>query len=196
VRRNRRARSSGRRRSALGSSDLLRGNLPFGEGRKRTPVGHGQGKPVRFHKGKLTLAKMTEPLNIVWSRPLPDGARPSTVTVSQDSRGRWFVSLLCEDPTVKPLPATETAVGVDAGPDHLLTLSTGEKITNPRHERRDRVRLAKAQRAHSRKKKGSANQVKARLKIARIHARNADRRRDHTMSSGSTISASVSFPPV
>jgi putative transposase len=133
----------------------------------------------RYTGGKLTLAKMIEPLDIVWSRPLPEGARPSTVTVSQDSCGRWFVSLLCEDPTVKPLPATETAVGIDAGLDHLLTLSTGEKITNPRHERRDRVRLAKAQRAHSRKKKGSANQVKARRKIARIHARIADRRRDH-----------------
>ena len=64
------------------------------------------------------------------------GAKPSTVTVSQDAAGRWFVSLLCEDPTVKPLPATGTAVGIDAGLDHLLTLSTGEKITNPRHERR------------------------------------------------------------
>jgi putative transposase len=85
-----------------------------------------------------------------------------TVTVSQDAAGRWFVSLLCEDSTVKALPATSTAVGVDAGLDHLLTCSTGEKIANPRHERRDRARLAKAQRACSRKQKGSANQAKAR----------------------------------
>ncbi|WP_338778466.1 IS200/IS605 family accessory protein TnpB-related protein [Streptomyces sp. DG1A-41] len=39
--------------------------------------------------------------DIVWSRPLPEGAVPSTVTVSRDSAGRWFVSLLCEDPRVK-----------------------------------------------------------------------------------------------
>src|SRR5919109_4249624 len=51
----------------------------------------------RFRDGWLTLAKMTEPLAIVWSRPLPDGVSPSTVTVSQDSAGRWFVSLLCDD---------------------------------------------------------------------------------------------------
>ncbi|MFE9976278.1 RNA-guided endonuclease InsQ/TnpB family protein [Streptomyces hirsutus] len=132
----------------------------------------------RYRNGRLTLAKMTEPLDIVWSRPLPEGAQPSTVTVSQDAAGRWFVSLLCEDSTVRPLPATDTAVGIDVGLDHLLTLSTGEKITNPRHERRDRARLARAQRELSRKAKGSANREKARRKVARIHARIADRRRD------------------
>ncbi|MEU8911395.1 RNA-guided endonuclease InsQ/TnpB family protein [Streptomyces mirabilis] len=133
----------------------------------------------RFRDGKLTLAKMTEPLDIVWSRPLPEGMAPSTVTVSQDAAGRWFVSLLCEDPSVKPLPATGQAVGVDVGLDHLLTLSTGEKIANPRHERRDRAALAKAQRNLARKARGDgANRRKARLKAAKIHARTADRRRD------------------
>jgi putative transposase len=133
----------------------------------------------RYYEGTLTLAKMAEPLDIVWSRPLPEGARPSTVTVSQDGCGRWFVSLLCEDPRVKLLPATDAAVGVDAGLDHLLTLSNSEKIANPRHEQRDRNRLARAQRACSRRQKGSANRAKARAKVARIHARIADRRRDH-----------------
>jgi len=83
------------------------------------------------------------------------------------------------DPGVKPLPATGTAVGVDAGLDHLLTLSTGEKIANPRHERKDRARLARAQRNLARKLKGSVNRDKARLKVARSHARIADRRRDY-----------------
>ncbi|MEV5709901.1 RNA-guided endonuclease TnpB family protein [Actinoallomurus sp. NPDC052274] len=133
----------------------------------------------RFRDGKLTLAKMAEPLNIVWSRPLPTNAKPSTVTISQDSAGRWFVSLLCEDPGITPLPSHGTAIGVDAGLDHLLTLSTGEKITNPRHERRDRARLARAQRELSRKAEGDgANRAKARRKVARVHARIADRRRD------------------
>ncbi|MBB5794536.1 putative transposase [Streptomyces caelestis] len=133
----------------------------------------------RFRDGKLTLAKMTEPLDIVWSRPLPQGATPSTVTVSQDAAGRWFVSMLCDDPGVKPLPAADTAIGVDVGLDHLLTLSTGEKVANLRHERRDRARLAKAQRELSRKARGSNNRAKARRKVARVHARIVDRRRDH-----------------
>ncbi|MFS4092522.1 RNA-guided endonuclease InsQ/TnpB family protein [Streptomyces sp. AF1A] len=134
----------------------------------------------RFRDGNLTLAKMAEPLDIVWSRPLPEGAWPSTVTVSQDAAGRWYVSLLVEDPSVKPLPATGAAVGIDVGLDRLLTLSTGEKVANPRHERRDRARLAKAQRRLARKGRGEgANRAKARRKVAKVYARITDRRRDH-----------------
>jgi putative transposase len=98
---------------------------------------------------------MAEPLDIRWSRSLPADAKPSTVTVSRDASGRWFVSMLCEDPTVKPLPVLDTALGIDAGLSSLVTLSTGEKITNPRHERRHRARLAKAQRTLAKKTKGS-----------------------------------------
>lgn len=132
----------------------------------------------RFRDGQLTLAKMAEPLAIVWSRPLPEDVQPSTVTVSRDAAGRWFVSVLCDDPSVKPLPALEAAIGIDAGLGSLLTLSTGEKITNPRHERKHRARLAKAQRTCAKKTEGSNNRAKARLKVAKIHARIAGGRRD------------------
>ncbi|QYC39811.1 putative transposase [Nonomuraea coxensis DSM 45129] len=132
----------------------------------------------RWRDGRLTLAKMGAPLDIVWSRPLPEGAEPSTVTVSRDAAGRWFVSLLVEE-KIAPLPPVERSTGVDAGLTALLTLSCGEQIVNPRHERRERRRLAKAQRALARKEKGSNNRAKARLKVARVHARIADRRRDY-----------------
>ncbi|WP_199757561.1 RNA-guided endonuclease TnpB family protein [Micromonospora sp. Llam0] len=132
----------------------------------------------RWRDGRLTLAKMSDPLDIVWSRPLPQGVAPSTVTVSQDAAGRWFVSLLCDD-WIEPAPASTAVVGVDAGLDSLFTLSSGEKIPNPRHERRDRAALVRAQRNLARKARGSANRARARLAVARIHARIADRRRDH-----------------
>ncbi|WP_043464988.1 RNA-guided endonuclease TnpB family protein [Kitasatospora sp. MBT66] len=132
----------------------------------------------RFRDGRLTLAKMTDPLDIVWSRPIPRGASPSTVTVSQDAAGRWFVSVLCDDRPTMP-GAVNAAVGIDVGITSLVTLSTGEKITNPKHERKDRERLAKAQRALSRKAEGDgSNRAKARLKVGRAYARIADRRRD------------------
>lgn len=131
-----------------------------------------------FRDGKLKLAKQDAPLDIRWSRPLPDGADPSQVTVSRDAAGRWFVSLLVEE-TITPYASTDAAVGVDLGITTLAALSTGEKVANPKHERADRAKLAKAQRNLARKKKGSANHAKARLKVARIHARIADRRRDH-----------------
>ncbi|GAB3718000.1 RNA-guided endonuclease TnpB family protein [Nocardiopsis oceani] len=130
-----------------------------------------------YRNGQLTLAKMSAPLDIVWSRPLPEGAVPSTVTVSKDSAGRWHVSILCEDTVTHHAP-TEHVVGVDAGITSLVTLSTGEKVANPRHERRDRKKLAKAQRELARKAKGSVNRDKARKKVARVHARITDRRKD------------------
>ncbi|GAA1646249.1 hypothetical protein GCM10009733_049250 [Nonomuraea maheshkhaliensis] len=121
---------------------------------------------------------MDAPSAIVWSRPLPEGAQPSTVTVSRDAAERWFVSILVEE-KINPLPPVTRNVGVDAGIAALATLSTGEKIVNLRNERRDRRKLAKAQRALARKEKGSSSRAKARLKVARVYARIADRRRDH-----------------
>jgi putative transposase len=131
----------------------------------------------RWRDNELTLAKMPGPLDIVWSRPLPEGAEPSTVTVSRDAAGRWSVSILCTD-TIRRLDPVDQAVGIDAGVTSLVTLSTGVKVTNPRHERRDRERLAKAQKVLARKAKGSKNRDRARAKVARIHARITDRRRD------------------
>lgn len=131
-----------------------------------------------YRNGQIKLAKQSEPLDIRWSRPLPDGADPSQVTVSRDSAGRYHISILVDD-TVTSHPPTDTTVGIDAGITTLCTLSTGEKITNPQHEKKDREKLAQAQRQLSKKKKGSKNREKARQKVARIHARIADRRRDY-----------------
>jgi len=131
----------------------------------------------RYRDGQIWLAKTTAPLDIRWSRPLTDGAEPSAVTVSRDAAGRWHISILVEE-VIRPLPPSAAAVGLDAGITSLVTLSTGETVTNPWHERRDRARLALAQRRLSRKTKGSANRQKAKLKVAKAHARIADRRRD------------------
>ncbi|GII97619.1 transposase [Sinosporangium siamense] len=131
----------------------------------------------RWRDGRLWLAKTDAPLDIVWSRPLPEGAEPSTVTVSRDPAGRWFVSVLVEE-RIAPLAPVKEAVGIDAGITSLVTLSTGEKIVNPRYERADRRRLAKAQRALARKARGSGNRAKAKVEVARVYARITDRRRD------------------
>ena len=79
---------------------------------------------------------------------------------------------------LRALPPATTAVGIDAGITSLVTLSTGEKITNPKHEKRDRAALAKAQRRLAKKQKGSANRAKAKVKAARVYARITDRRTD------------------
>ena len=126
----------------------------------------------------LTLAKMSEPLNIVLSRPLPKGAKPSTVTVSTDGANRYFVSLLLEE-EIKPLPVVNKQVGLDLGLKSMVVTSDGYTYGNPKFFAKDEKKLAQAQRRQTRKKKGSKNRAKARHKVAKIHAKIADRRRDY-----------------
>ncbi len=158
----------------------------FFEGRAEYPTfkkKHGQQSATytdnafTLKNGKLTLAKQKEPLHIVWSRPLPEGAQPSSVTVSKDKSGRYFVSILVEE-GIGTLPLIDKAVGIDLGLKSFLITSDGETIPNPKYYVRDEKKLAKAQRKHARKKKGSKNRNKARKKVARLHARIADTRRD------------------
>jgi putative transposase len=122
----------------------------------------------------LTLAKMDGPLDIRWSRPLPKGCQPTTVTVSKDTANRYFVSILVEE-EIKPLPGVNSMVGLDLGLTSMVVLSTGEMVSNPKYFATDEKKLAKAGRRLAKKKKGSRNRAKARLKVARI----ADRRRDY-----------------
>ncbi|MEV8544234.1 RNA-guided endonuclease TnpB family protein [Streptomyces sp. NPDC051572] len=165
--------------TAFGNFFAQRAKYPRFKSRKKSRASAEYTRSAfTWREEQLTLAKMADPLDIRWSRPLPEGTEPTTVTVSRDAAGRWFVSLLCQD-TIAPAAATTAAVGLDAGITSLVTLSTGEKVANPKHERRDRARLARAQRELSRKAKGSANREKARRRVARVHARIADRRRDH-----------------
>ncbi len=131
-----------------------------------------------WRNGALTLATMDDPLDIRWSRPLPEGATPTTVTVSRNSAGRYFVSLLVEE-SIEPLPPTEGQIGVDLGLTAMVSTSGGEQVGNPRYFASDEKKLARAQKRLARKHKDSKNREKARRKVARIHARIADRRRDY-----------------
>lgn len=125
----------------------------------------------------LRLAKMSQPLAIRFSRTIARAAKVTTVTVSKDAAGRFFVSILCDD-TVAPKPATAGKIGIDLGLTHFAILSTGEKIAAPNVFRKNETKLAKLQRRLAKKQKGSKNRAKARLKVARLHARITDARRD------------------
>ena len=126
----------------------------------------------------LTLAKMDAPLSMVWHRPLPDGCKPSSVTVTKDEADRYFVSILAEE-DIKPLEVTPQMVGLDLGLKSMVITSDGHTYGNPKFFAKEEKKLAKAQRRHAKKKKGSKNRAKARLKVARIHKKIADRRRDY-----------------
>ncbi len=126
---------------------------------------------------ELRLSKMSEPLPIRWSRPLPKDAKPTTITVSRDTAGRYFVSFLVEE-DFKALDMTPQTVGIDLGLHDVVTLSTGEKTGNEHFFAQDEKRLGLLQRRHAKKQKHSKNREKARRKVAKLHARIADRRRD------------------
>ncbi len=125
----------------------------------------------------LKLAKMAEPLAIRWSRQIPKAAKVTTVTVSKDTAGRYFVSLLCDD-AVAVKHEVSGKVGIDLGLSHFAILSTGEKVAAPNTFRKNEAKLAKLQRRLAKKQKGSNRRAKAKLKVARLHAKIADSRRD------------------
>src|SRR6266516_4534849 len=101
----------------------------------------------------LTLAKMDEPLTIVWSRCLPAGCKPSTVTITKDTADRYFVSLLIEE-EIKPLPVTPKMIGLDLGITSMVVTSDGLQHGNPKFFAQDEKKLARAQRRQAKKKKG------------------------------------------
>lgn len=157
----------------------------FFEGRAKYPVfkskRHRQSaeftrSAFKYRDGKLYLAKSKTPLDIRWSRELP--SEPSTVTISKDSAGRYFVSCLCEFEPSK-LPVTPNVIGIDLGLKDLFVTDKGERVGNPRHTAKYAAKLAKAQRRLSKKKLGSANRAKARQKVAKIHAKISDCRQDN-----------------
>ncbi len=114
-------------------------------------------------------------LKVRWSRPLP--AAPSSLTVTKDSCGRYFLSFVVDtEPAI--LPRLETESGIDLGLSAFAVLSDGTKIHSPRFLRRAEKKLKRLQRELSRKAMGSKNRAKARIKVAHQHAKVADRRRD------------------
>lgn len=120
-----------------------------------------------YQDGTLTLAKMAQPLDIKWSRDLP--SEPSTVTVIREADGRWYVACRVQiEP--EPLVGGRDHIGIDLGLIDLVTLSTGEKIPNPRHLKKRQRRLARDLRRLARKQKGSRNRVKAKRRVARSHS--------------------------
>ncbi|WP_112138624.1 RNA-guided endonuclease InsQ/TnpB family protein [Glycomyces dulcitolivorans] len=120
--------------------------------------------------GRLYLAKIGH-LRVAWSRELPSD--PSSVTVLLTPTGKYFVSFVVAvdegAELLEPLADPDAETGVDLGLKDFAALRGGRVIENPRFFRRMERRLRKAQRALSRKSKGSANRAKARLRVAKVH---------------------------
>lgn len=134
----------------------------------------------RFRDGRLFLAKMSAPLGFVWSWPDIDPATldPSTVTVSREADGRYYVSFSVEVEDPEPLPGTGAVVGVDLGVKDFAVTSDGGRVPNPRHLERKAKNLARYQRRMARCQRGSANRRKAKKRVAVAHRKVRNDRND------------------
>lgn len=116
------------------------------------------------------------PLRMVWSRPLP--SVPKSVTVYRDPVGHWWASFVVRI-EAEELPASGMVTGLDVG---LTTYATTEfadaDVANPRFARNAAKALARSQRNLARKQKGSNGRAKARTRVAKVHAKVANQRRD------------------
>ena len=138
----------------------------------------------RNHTHRLYLSKIGH-IPIELDRRLPVG-KVKTCTVKREG-DRWFIILTYE--VANPAPPTGTPqkpVGVDIGLTHLATLSTGEMVEPPKFLRHMENLLKRRQRDVSRKVKGSRNREKAKVRLARCHAKVRDQRRDfaHKLTTG------------
>lgn len=161
--------------SAFSNFYAGRAKYPTFKSKRHKQAAEFSSTAFKYRDGKLYMAKSKAALDVRWSRPLP--CTPSTITITKDAAGRYFVSCICDfEPT--SLPISSFIVGIDVGLKDLFVTDTGFKSGNPRHTAKYAARLALLQRRLSKNGKGSKNRAKARLKVARLHAKIADCRQD------------------
>jgi putative transposase len=137
----------------------------------QVPVGcHLDAEAKRLRVMHVGLVKL------IPHRPLE--GTPKTATISRSSTGKWYVCFSCECAEPSPLPATGAVVGIDVGLKTFAILSTGQEVANPRFFRQEERALARVQRAHSKRTKGTPERATHRKVVARVHERTRWRRTD------------------
>ena len=154
------------------------------KGLDRIPLCEPHPKVWSLVDGALHFPKLG-PMRVIQHRSLE--GTPKTCTIAREV-DQWFVAISCEVETPTPAPRTEPVVALDRGVVLLVADSDGKKIENPRHLKHSLARLARAQRVVSRRKKGSKNREKAKIRVAKLHQR-VGRQRDHVLHEISTAYA-------
>ena len=139
---------------------------------------------VYIENGYIKIPKLKSMIKIKQHRQF-EGLIKSC-TISQTPSGKYFISILVDTEIVE-LPKVETKIGIDLGIKEFAICSNGDKYENPKHLRKSEKRLKKLQKDLSRKKKGSKNRIKARLKVAKLHEKIANQRKDFLQKLSSKI---------
>lgn len=126
--------------------------------------------------GKIYLPKFNNSIKYDNHRQFDGKVKSATITRS--ASGKYFVSLLVDDKKKETLPETRNSIGIDFGLISFIATSDGDKIESPKFLRKKEKALARSQRNMARKAKGSKNRNKARIKVAKIHEKIANQRKD------------------
>jgi putative transposase len=133
---------------------------------------------VKLVDGKLRIPKLKSDIKIVGGYDLPE--KYFSVTITRSTSGQFYASFVV--PTTLPdkiqINANSKAVGIDLNSQHIMVLDDGSAVVNPKHLLEKEKRLKRYQRAFSRKQKGSSNKNKARVKLAKLHEKVANSRKD------------------
>ena len=124
---------------------------------------------------KIKLPKIKQ-VKIAYSRQYE--GRIVSCTLSRDTDNKYYISLCCVDIEINPLEQTGAVVGIDLGIKEFATTSDNEIINNPKFYRKYEEKLIKSQRKLSKRKKGSNNRNKQRLKVNKWHKKIANCRID------------------
>ena len=117
-------------------------------------------------------------VKVVVDRPVPDGCKFMSCTVSRDADGRYYVSVLVETVPSHRFSRTGRSVGLDVGLKSYVTTSDGVVVCNPRFFRDSQLKLSRMQRLLSRKVKGSRRYRHLHRRVASVHGK-IKRQRDH-----------------
>jgi putative transposase len=131
---------------------------------------------IKVFSDALQLPRLGR-LRLIEHDYVPVDAHILSATVSEQA-GRWFVSIQVEQEIAEPQTATGKSIGIDLGITTLATLSDATPFENPHALKHQLKKLRRLSRAHSRKQKGSINREKSRKKVAKLHARIANIRKD------------------
>ena len=136
---------------------------------------------VDFSKSLLEIPKFTGRNAIKCKFHRKFQGKIGRVTITKECDGRYYATILVDDNCGKlpKKPVTpDTTIGIDTGIKSFAILSTGETIPSPHFSKNESVHLKRLQQSLSRKKKGSVNFAKAKLRVARLHSKIAHRRSD------------------
>jgi transposase len=145
-----------------------------GEGFRIVAAKAGDVRRLSRQVGEVKIPKVGW-VRFRWSRPIPGGVKSFRVT--RDAAGRWHVAFAAI-PEPIPAPGTGVVVGVDRGVAVSAALSTGETLNAPALRDIEKTRLARLLRKLARAKRGSNRRGRVKAAIAKLKARESDRRKD------------------